>query len=231
MRRLWQRVLRRLRLRAAGIKVELDVPKVVLGPTGLGASPYTIHAEELGPDSVVYSFGVGRDVHWDLEMIDRFELTVHAFDPSPLSVEWVRSADLPEKFVFHPYGIGATDGLITLYPPPTTRTVHYSSINRGRAPADKAVKVPVKRLATIAAELGHDHIDVLKIDIDGGEYDVLPDVLASGIPIRQILMEVHHNFKTLKFNDTRDMLRALRSHGYRILDISRRAREFSLLKT
>ena len=124
----------------------------------------------------------------------------------------------------------AHDGLLKLYPPPTSRTVHYSSINRSGAREEDAVEVPVKRLSTIARELGHDHIDVLKMDIDGSEYEVIPDVLASGLPIGQILLEVHHNFKLVRFDQTLRLVEALREHGYRIFDISRRALELSLLK-
>ena len=56
------------------------------------------------------------------------------------------------------------------------------------------------------------------------------DVLASGLPIRQILLEVHHNFKQVSFDDTLQLVTALREHGYRIYDISRRALELSFLK-
>ena len=59
---------------------------------------------------------------------------------------------------------------------------------------------------------------------------IIPDVLACRIPIQQILLEVHHNFRTLRFKDTRRLIKMMRDHGYRIFDISRRAREFSLLK-
>ena len=41
-------------------------------------------------------------------------------------------------------------------------------------------------------ELGRDHIDVLKMDIEGSEYGVLEDVLY--LDIRQLLVEVHQRF-------------------------------------
>ena len=120
---------------------------------------------------------------WDLEMIHRFGVTVHAFDPSPESVTWATEHHVHDNYVFHPVGIAANDGVLKLYPPPTKRTVHWSSVNRGGAREQDAIEAPVKRLSTIAAELGHDRIDVLKIDIDGSEYEVVPDILASGLSI------------------------------------------------
>ncbi len=225
--RLW---LRRLRLRLAGVKVDLDVTRLRLGPGGLGNTRMAIHPDPVNDRSVVYSFGVGCSVSWDTEMIRHFGVTVHGFDPTPDTVEWAKTAPLPEKFHFHPVGIADHDGTLKVYPPPTRRTVHYSSINRARAAEEDAIEVPVKRLATIAGELGHDRVDVLKLDIDGSEYKVLPDVLACGLPINQIILEFHHNFRGVSFDDTLQVIDSLREHGYGIFDVSHRALEFGFLK-
>src|SRR5436305_14661221 len=41
----------------------------------------------LSADSVVYSFGIGEDISFDLQLIDRFAVKVHAFDPTPRSLD------------------------------------------------------------------------------------------------------------------------------------------------
>ncbi|GIS18490.1 MAG: hypothetical protein CM15mP120_04060 [Pseudomonadota bacterium] len=41
-------------------------------------------------------------------------------------------------------------------------------------------------------DLGHDHLDVLKMDIEGAEYAVLDDMLQSNILPDQLLVEFHH---------------------------------------
>src|SRR5665213_4282517 len=43
----------------------------------------------LGPLSTVYSFGVGLDISFDLALIETVGCTVHGFDPTPLSAEWI----------------------------------------------------------------------------------------------------------------------------------------------
>ncbi len=223
-------LLRRLRLRHAGVKVDLNVTSLRLGPGGLGDTRMAIHPDSVNDRSVVYSFGVGRDLTWDKEMIRHFGVTIHAFDPTPDTIEWAETTQLPEKVNFHPVGIAAHDGTLKLYPPPTKRTVHYSSINRARAAEEDAIEVPVKRLATIAGELGHDRVDVLKLDVDGSEYEVLPDVLACGLPINQIILEFHHNFREVSFDDTLQAIESLRAHGFGIFDVSHRGLEFGFLK-
>jgi hypothetical protein len=43
----------------------------------------------LSVSSVVYFFGVGEDVSFELEMIRQFGVRVHAFDPTPRSIDLV----------------------------------------------------------------------------------------------------------------------------------------------
>ena len=87
----------------------------------------------------------------------------------------------------------------------------------------------VQRLVTILRELGHDSIDVLKIDIEGGEYGVLPDLIATGIRPSQLLIEFHHGYHGVPFGATLSAIRVLQAYGYRIFDVSRRGLEFSLI--
>ena len=58
----------------------------------------------------------------------------------------------------------------------------------------EAIEVPVRRLSTIMRELGHGAIDLLKMDIEGAEYEVIADLLACGADVRQLLVEFHHRW-------------------------------------
>jgi hypothetical protein len=40
---------------------------------------------------VVFSFGVANDIRFDTGVIDHFGCTVHAFDPTPRWVEWIKT--------------------------------------------------------------------------------------------------------------------------------------------
>src|ERR1700676_1588430 len=55
----------------------------------------------LSEESVVYALGVGTAISFDLELIRRFGMIVHAFKPPPRSFNWVQSQEFPEKFIFH----------------------------------------------------------------------------------------------------------------------------------
>ena len=178
----------------------------------LGGEKFVLATDtrNIAPDSVVYSFGVGTDVSWDINLIEKYGCTVHAFDPTPRSIAWVESQKLPVQFNFHPYGLGRRDGVMKFYDPPNPKNVSYSSARKNGVPSE----FPVKRLATIMRELGHDHIDILKIDIEGSEFEVLPDI--RHLPIQQIIVEFHSRF--FKFGKLREWVARLqlKSAGFRL---------------
>jgi len=198
----------------------------------LGKDPcaWSICPDALGRDSVVYSFGVGRDVSFDLDLIKRFGLTVHAFDPTPGSIEWVKSQSLPPQFRMHEFGLASYDGTARLYPPEITRHISHSVLYREKTAAG-AIDVPVKRLATIARELRHTQVDLLKMDIEGAEYDALDDCLDSSIAINQLLVEFHHRFPGAGLDKTRRALRSLAAHGFLVFNVSPAGEEISLLRS
>jgi hypothetical protein len=91
---------------------------------------WVIVPEALSSAAVMYSAGVGDDVAFDLSLIQRYGLTVHAFDPTPRSIAWVRTQALPAQFVFHEIGLGDHDGELTLFPPAEASHVSYSVVSR-----------------------------------------------------------------------------------------------------
>jgi hypothetical protein len=89
--------------------------------------------------------------------------------------------------------------------------------------------VEVRRLQTILAWLGHSRVDVLKMDIEGAEYDVIADVLASQIPIGQLCVEFHHGMDGVTAAMTKTAVQALNSNGFLAFDVSETGRECSFI--
>jgi len=189
---------------------------------------WNVVTEGIRPDSVVYSFGVGQDASFDVELIERFGVTVHAFDPTPGSIEWVEKNRLPSAFILHKYGLAATDGDVTFYLPENPNHISHSMLEEASKGAG-AITVPVKCLKTIMRELGHDSIDVLKMDIEGAEYQVLDALVASEIRPRQILVEFHHRLTEAGIATTRKAVEGLTAAGYRLFCVSRTVEEFCFI--
>ena len=79
---------------------------------------WAVCTEVMKGPSTVFSVGVGTDISWDLSMIQAFDVKIHAFDPTPVSADWVsQKQDLPNDFTFRPVGLSHKSGSIELSPP------------------------------------------------------------------------------------------------------------------
>jgi FkbM family methyltransferase len=204
---------------------EVSCTKVRLGSDYGG---WTVCPEGLSSQSLVYSVGLGSDITFDRALIDRYGLQVVGFDPTPFSLSYLQSQELPPHFHHLPYALAANDGELSFYPPPEANHVSFSLLQR-TMPEEKAIVVTARRLQSIMQELGHDHIDVLKLDVEGAEYDILQDMLSSGIRPRQCLIEFHHRYREVGFHKTQSAVDALRQAGYRIFHVGRGGLDYSFI--
>ena len=134
---------------------------------------------------VVYSFGVRTDWSFDTA-IARLGCTVHAFDPS---------VDLPEELApgvhFHAIGLSSQDG---------TR----NGVPLSRENARSTWKM--RSLLSLAKELHHTKVDLIKVDIEGAEWGVFEQVAAGeldALGIGQIVAEIHFGDSEMRGGDWR----------------------------
>ena len=218
------------RLKAAlGLDVyrrpEMAVETVRLGDPG---GRWSVAPETLGAGTV-YTFGVGTDISFERDLIARYPVTVHAFDPTPIALEWAAAQRLPERFLLHPYGVADFDGTARFAAPRKRKFASFSLVRReGVGPA---VEAPVHRLTTLIDMLRLPPPDVLKLDIAGAEYAVLADLLAGAIRPRQILVEFHHRWREVGAGRTREALKLLAGGGYRIADVSENGMEYVFVRS
>lgn len=205
---------------------QIRLPKQTFGNKGAN---FTITPNQLDASSVVYSFGVGTDISFDLALIEKYKLTVFAFDPTPKSIQWVKSQQVSPAFKLHEYGLAHYDGTAQFNPPENPNHVSHSLIDNPTT-STNSFAVEVRTLTTIMKELGHQHIDVLKMDIEGAEYDVIDNIINANIEIKQWLIEFHHRFDTIGIQKTKKAIATLNKNGYKIFDVSDTGEEFSFIK-
>jgi FkbM family methyltransferase len=190
---------------------------------------WEVVTEIIDSNSVIYSFGVGEDASFDTALIDKFNLFVHAFDPTPKSVEWVKSQKLPKNFIMHNYGIAGFDGNALFKPPDNPEHISHTILSRPSTES-KAIILPVKRISSIMEELKHRHIDILKMDIEGAEYDVIDDIKRSNIRPTQILIEFHHRFPEVGVKKTKQAINTIFLMGYHLFSVSETGEELGFIK-
>ena len=194
-----------------------------------GDHGWVVDESLLNKESVIYSVGVGSNIDFDLELINSFGATVHAFDPTPRSIEWVKGQQLPKHFIFHQFGLSAENGHMDFFPPSKASSTHFSPIDR-YGNTNNVVRAPVKDIDTIASELNHKEIDLLKMDIEGAEYEVIEALPKNRVAINQILIDFHHMYKGIPISKTVDAISALNNLGFELFNISQRTYEFSFRK-
>lgn len=216
--------LKRLVGREPRLEPEVEIRTVQRGG-------WRFHPDGLDAKCVVWSLGVGEDVDFDAALIREYGLRVHAFDPTPSSLQWLAANPQPPNFHFHPWAVAAVDGVLTLYPRVrnggrASRTMY--TMVAGDASGDDAIEVPTFSLPTIAEKIGP-RVDLLKIDIEGAEYEVLESLPALAVQPRQLLVEFHHRFPGIGPAKTVEAVAALRRLGYRLFAIAETGRELSFI--
>jgi FkbM family methyltransferase len=171
-------------------------------------SQWTITTKGMGSEAVVYSGGVGEDITFEQELIRRFGVKIYIFDPSPVAPRTIALANT-DHLLFKPVGLSASvDGHFTIGGG-TDESTWLKIGGSGR--------LPCTSLAREMETNGHNSIDLLKIDIEGFEYEVLQSCLVDRIPIKQVCVEFHDFFPEIARAKTRNMIRELKSHGYDLI--------------
>ena len=218
-------LLRKLKRRYSHLKTDRNLERVWYGNTYGG---FFVAPKFLNADSIVYSFGIGEDISFDTHVLENHSCSVFGFDPTPKSIGWIHNQSLPDGFVFHDYGLDLKSGTAVFYLPENDSHVSGSVIQQDNVSKDKAVEVKMKTFSDIASSLGHQRVDLLKMDIEGSEYAVLDDVISSKIPITQICIEFHDRFFP-KPSKSIEAMAKLRAAGFRIFGVSDSFEEISLI--
>jgi FkbM family methyltransferase len=162
---------------------------------------------------VVYSGGVGGDVSFEHDLVKNYGCQVVLFDPSPTGI---KTMALPEnkipQFRFYPVALAAHNGTLKFAAPSSGQCWFAQNDGEG-------LEVACTNLESAMKQNGHSHIDLLKLDIEGSEYEVVNDLLKNRLPVREICVEYHHGIVP-GISRTRSIWSILRlkSRGYRLID-------------
>lgn len=199
-------------------------------------------------ESIIYSFGAGEDISFDVELAHASGAKVHIFDFTPRALKHIydvkdhyegKSYLQPNKrygggdpgyltrlminrvessqLVVHPWGLYVEDCSLPFFFPHNPDHVSLSAKPEGKS--GTTLIAPVKCLETIMLELGHDHIDVLKLDIECVELEVLDQMLKSDIRPKHLAVDFDsariHQRQSLQCVQ---MLQRLQEAGYKMIN-------------
>lgn len=196
---------------AAFYQGDLD-REVELTKCGQAAS-YQIGTHQIKKDMLVYSFGIGFDYSFETELVERYGATVYAFDPSPEVVEKMKEA-IPERLLYYPYGISDKDEIKTFYKP--RYADNYSEIFSYWTSETEKIQFEVYRLDSLMRKFGHNHLDLLKMDVEGTEFAVLQDIVTR-LDIDQICIETHARIFPNSVELMRNTKKLFNENGYALI--------------
>ncbi len=149
---------------------------------------YPVPSSLLDDRSICYLAGTGEDISFDLALIAQFGCEVYAFDPVPRAAAYVEQAAANEpRHHFKPVGLWSSDTTLTFHAPPREGFVSHSATNIQGTEA--AFQANVRSIASLMEELGHGHLDLLKISAEGAEFEILDHVLSAGFDVRVLCVE------------------------------------------
>lgn len=227
MRNIYQKIILTVKAILGLYFTQTKCIKECLGEKG---AMWCICPTNIDKNSIVYSFGIGTDISFDLGLIAKYKMNINAFDPTPRSKDWLQNQTLPKTFHFHDYGIADYDGNAVFEPPKNETDVSYRIIRNSSSEHGALYSGKVYKLKTIINMLKHKKIDILKMDVEGSEFSVIDDLVRSDIYIHQLLIEFHHRFKGNSIFKTIKAIRSLNEKGYKIFYISPNKEEYSFIK-
>jgi FkbM family methyltransferase len=194
---------------------------------------WTVPKNQIHPGSIVYCAGCGEDISFDLELVARFKCQVHGFDPTPRAIAHVAQVASHEAlYHFHPLGLWKERQTMRFFAPKDPAHVSHSILNvQG---TDDFFEAGVARVSELQRELGHETLDLLKLDVEGAEYTVLETLLEDGNLPRILCVEFDEYFHPLDgdyLERIRSMISRLIERGYQLVYTSGNANYTLVLRS
>jgi len=177
---------------------------------GSPSGGWTLPAGLIEPSWLCYSVGAGADISFDLELISRYGIRVRAFDAVE---DYVRlaaeQAGGDPRFSAHHAAIATSDGPLLMQ---VTHDAQSGSVSSaGLYESHDYIELPGRSLRSLMSELGDDRIDLLKLDIEGGEYEVIPTLDLRALGVKIFAIQLHH---TGSVRQARGLIALVRGAGF-----------------
>jgi len=204
---------------------------------------WVIPIDLLGKDSICYCAGAGEDISFDIALTEEYLCEVYSFDPTPRAIQHVaklredvskgRSTPInhdpatlysvkPERlkrFHFFDVGVNGEDGKQRFYAPKNSADVSHSILNLQET--EEFFEAQCKSIPTLMQELGHSRIDLLKLDVEGAEYEIRDSLFWNDIKPRVLCVEFDEANMKMKIDRAVSYIKKLQDNGYSMADSER----------
>lgn len=161
----------------------------------------------LGPASVVLDVG-GFEGNWAAAVQGRYGAQVHVFEPHPTF-----AAAIARRFAgngaitVHDYAIGSREGTLSLSDDGDASSSFRKAV--------RTVEGRIRAVAEVLTPAAFPVIDLAKVNIEGGEYDLLPALAEAGVLPRLRMLQVQFHLFTPEDITRRNAIRETLSQTHR----------------
>ena len=159
--------------------------------------PNFIFFPELSSHSTVIDVGCSFEADFSIAMIEHHGAKAFAVDPTlkhrPALIKLCEK--YKGRFEHLPFCISALDGVLVFYESKTNESGSIMPDHRNMLQDETiSYEVTSMTLRSLLKHIGLDSVDILKLDIEGAEYDLLGKIKKVDIlPFKQIFVEFHHH--------------------------------------
>ncbi|MTD43682.1 FkbM family methyltransferase [Conexibacter sp. W3-3-2] len=184
---------------------------------------WVVPADEIDDDWICVCAGAGSDVSFESEILRRTGARVVSIDPFAVFAEQARNrVGESHRYSFRVAALTATDGPVTM----TGRQDSVAgSVSAHGLHQGETFEIEGLTLPSLLAELEAPQAQLLKLDIEGSEYEVLGNADLAALGVRVLCVELHH---TNGVRAGRALLRQLEAQGFTC--VSRRGTDLTLVR-
>lgn len=158
---------------------------------------------DISAECVVYEVGAYQG-RWALQIARRYNPRLYCFEPQGWAVQVCRAVLEPYAAQVFAFGLGNCDAMLPM--------ARYGTdgCEMGK---DGAVFGRIRDIAKVAQELETPDIDLMLINIEGGEFTLLPHMLQQGVLPRRLMVQFHDYGNPRPQTETRRLL----AEKYRVM--------------
>lgn len=150
---------------------------------------WTVPVNLLNERSICYCVGVGIDASFDFVLVDMFGCKLFSFDPTPKAIDYMAHQKYDhDRLKFLPVGIWDKNTKLRFFAPAHPDQTSHSVYDLHGS--GKYFVAECRTLSSIMQQLGHEHIDLLKLDIEGAWRKVIQNIVDEQIRISILCVEL-----------------------------------------
>jgi FkbM family methyltransferase len=186
--------------------------------------PNFVYSPDLSADSVVIDGGCSYEADFSVSLIRQYGVRAFGVDPTRKHSAALRKLEArhPGRFVHLRYAIAAADGVLTFT---ESRTNESGSLLQDHVNVlqDETTRYDVKAvtLPSLLRHIGVDAVDLLKLDLEGAEYELLDSVTDEQLrPFKQVFVEFHHHaVSRFQAADSLRIVRRITGFGFNAISV------------